>query len=191
MFGFGKKSTLPTLETALKGRAEAIPVPDRHFVNGNTLKPPYPEGIELAMFGLGCFWGAEKAFWKLDGVYSTAVGYAAGLTPNPTYQEVCSGMTGHNEVVRVVFNPAVISYAELLKAFWESHNPLKGCAKAMMQAPNIALAFILTQPSKRHWQTLREMPTSRRSTVLDTAPLPLNFWMHLNFILQKSIISNI
>jgi peptide-methionine (S)-S-oxide reductase len=126
MFGFGKKSTLPTLETALKGRAEAIPVPDRHFVNGNTLKPPYPEGIELAMFGLGCFWGAEKAFWKLDGVYSTAVGYAAGLTPNPTYQEVCSGMTGHNEVVRVVFNPAVISYAELLKAFWESHNPTQG-----------------------------------------------------------------
>jgi peptide-methionine (S)-S-oxide reductase len=126
MFGFGKKSTLPTLETALKGRAEAIPVPDRHFVNGNTLKPPYPEGMELAMFGLGCFWGAEKTFWKLDGVYSTAVGYAAGLTPNPTYQEVCSGMTGHNEVVRVVFNPAVISYAELLKAFWESHNPTQG-----------------------------------------------------------------
>ena len=126
MFGFGKKSTLPTPETALKGRTEAISVPDRHFVNGNSLKPPYPEGMEIAMFGLGCFWGAEKAFWKLDGVYSTAVGYAAGLTPNPTYQEVCSGMTGHNEVVRVVFDPAVISYAELLKAFWESHNPTQG-----------------------------------------------------------------
>jgi peptide-methionine (S)-S-oxide reductase len=126
MFGFGKKSTLPTPETALTGRAESIRVPDRHFVNGNALKPPYPEGMELAMFGLGCFWGAEKAFWKLKGVYSTAVGYAAGLTPNPTYQEVCSGMTGHNEVVRVVFNPAVISYAELLKAFWESHNPTQG-----------------------------------------------------------------
>jgi peptide-methionine (S)-S-oxide reductase len=126
MFGFGKKSTLPTPETALTGRAESIRVPDRHFVNGNALKPPYPEGMELAMFGLGCFWGAEKAFWKLNGVYSTAVGYAAGLTPNPTYQEVCSGMTGHNEVVRVVFNPAVISYAELLKAFWESHNPTQG-----------------------------------------------------------------
>lgn len=126
MFGFGKKSSLPTPETALKGRAEAISVPVRHFVNGNALKPPYPEGMEIAMFGLGCFWGAEKAFWKLDGVYSTAVGYAAGLTPNPTYQEVCSGMTGHNEVVRVVFDPAVISYAELLKAFWESHNPTQG-----------------------------------------------------------------
>jgi peptide-methionine (S)-S-oxide reductase len=126
MFGFGKKSSLPTPETALKGRTEAISVPDRHFVNGNALKPPYPEGMEIAMFGLGCFWGAEKAFWKLDGVYSTAVGYAAGLTPNPTYQEVCSGMTGHNEVVRVVFDPAVISYAELLQAFWESHNPTQG-----------------------------------------------------------------
>jgi peptide-methionine (S)-S-oxide reductase len=126
MFGFGKKSSLPTPETALTGRAEAISVPDKHFVNGNPLKPPYPEGMELALFGLGCFWGAEKAFWKLDGVYSTSVGYAAGLTPNPTYQEVCSGMTGHNEVVRVVFDPAVISYAELLKAFWESHNPTQG-----------------------------------------------------------------
>jgi peptide-methionine (S)-S-oxide reductase len=126
MFGFGKKSTLPTPETALTGRAESISVPEKHCVNGNPLKPPYPEGMELALFGLGCFWGAEKAFWKLDGVYSTSVGYAAGLTPNPTYQEVCSGMTGHNEVVRVVFNPAVISYAELLKAFWESHNPTQG-----------------------------------------------------------------
>jgi peptide-methionine (S)-S-oxide reductase len=126
MFGFGKKSTLPTPETALTGRAESISVPENHFVNGNPLKPPYPEGMEMALFGLGCFWGAEKAFWKLDGVYSTSVGYAAGLTPNPTYQEVCSGMTGHNEVVRVVFDPAVISYAELLKAFWESHNPTQG-----------------------------------------------------------------
>jgi peptide-methionine (S)-S-oxide reductase len=126
MFGFGKKSTLPTPETALKGRAEAIQVPDRHFVNGHPLKPPYPAGMEIALFGLGCFWGAEKAFWKLEGVYSTAVGYAAGLTPNPTYQEVCSGMTGHNEVVQVVFDPVVISYAELLKIFWESHNPTQG-----------------------------------------------------------------
>ena len=126
MFGFGKKSSLPTPETALTGRTESISVPDKHFVNGNPLKPPYPAGMELALFGLGCFWGAEKAFWKLDGVYSTSVGYAAGLTPNPTYQEVCSGMTGHNEVVRVVFDPAVISYAELLKAFWEGHNPTQG-----------------------------------------------------------------
>jgi peptide-methionine (S)-S-oxide reductase len=126
MFGFGKKSTLPTPETALKGRTEPMQVPDLHFVNGHPLKPPYPAGMEIALFGLGCFWGAEKAFWKLEGVYSTVVGYAAGLTPNPTYQEVCSGMTGHNEVVQVVFDPVVISYAELLKAFWESHNPTQG-----------------------------------------------------------------
>jgi peptide-methionine (S)-S-oxide reductase len=110
-FGFGKKSTLPTPDEALKGRAEAIAVPDKHFVNGNSLKPPYPEGMELALFGLGCFWGAERQFWKQQGVYSTAVGYAAGVTPNPTYEEVCSGMTGHNEV---------------LKVFWESHNPTQG-----------------------------------------------------------------
>jgi peptide-methionine (S)-S-oxide reductase len=125
-FGFGKKSTLPTPDEALKGRAEAIAVPDKHFVNGNSLKPPYPEGMELALFGLGCFWGAERCFWKQEGVYSTAVGYAAGITPNPTYEEVCSGMTGHNEVVRVVFDPKIISYVELLKVFWESHNPTQG-----------------------------------------------------------------
>jgi peptide-methionine (S)-S-oxide reductase len=125
-FGFGKTLTLPTPETALPGRAEPIPVPENHFVNGHALQPPYPATMELALFGLGCFWGAEKAFWKLDGVYVTAVGYAAGITPHPTYQEVCSGQTGHNEVVRVVFDPSVISYAQLLKTFWESHNPTQG-----------------------------------------------------------------
>ncbi|HEY9824055.1 MAG TPA: peptide-methionine (S)-S-oxide reductase MsrA [Stenomitos sp.] len=126
LFGFGKKLSLPTPETALPGRSEPMPVPETHFVNGHPLKPPFPDGMEQAMFGLGCFWGAEKAFWKLDGVYVTAVGYAAGVTPNPTYQEVCSGMTGHNEVVYVVFDPQIISYGELLKAFWESHNPTQG-----------------------------------------------------------------
>lgn len=126
LFGFGKKSTLPTPEEALAGRSVEMPVPSRHFVNGNPLKPPYPDGLEVAMFGLGCFWGAERRFWQQKGVFTTAVGYAAGLTPNPTYQEVCSGLTGHNEVVRVVFDPAVISYADLLKVFWESHNPTQG-----------------------------------------------------------------
>lgn len=126
LFGFGKKSTLPTPDEALAGRSVEMSVPSRHFVNGNPLKPPYPAGLEMAMFGLGCFWGAERCFWKQNGVFTTAVGYAAGLTPNPTYQEVCSGLTGHNEVVRVVFDPAVISYADLLKVFWESHNPTQG-----------------------------------------------------------------
>ncbi|MBF2074108.1 MAG: peptide-methionine (S)-S-oxide reductase MsrA [Synechococcales cyanobacterium C42_A2020_086] len=126
LFGFGKKMSLPTPEEALPGRAEEMPVPERHFVNGNPLKPPFPDGMELAMFGLGCFWGAERKFWQQEGVFSTAVGYAAGITPNPTYREVCSGMTGHNEVVRVVYDPTVISYETLLKIFWESHDPTQG-----------------------------------------------------------------
>lgn len=126
LFGFGKKQTIPTPEEALPGRSQPMQVPNRHYVNGNPLQPPYPEGMELAMFGLGCFWGAERKFWQLEGVYSTSVGYAAGSTPNPTYEEVCSGMTGHNEVVRVVFDPKVISYETLLKVFWESHNPTQG-----------------------------------------------------------------
>jgi len=103
-----------------------MPVPDAHFVNKNRLTPPFPDGLQRAIFGMGCFWGAERTFWQLRGVYSTAVGYAAGPTPNPTYREVCTGMTGHNEVVLVVFDPAVISYDDLLKVFWESHDPTQG-----------------------------------------------------------------
>ncbi len=126
LFGFGKKLSLPSPEQALPGRSESMPVPAQHYVNGNPLKPPYPAGMEIAMFGMGCFWGAERKFWQLDGVFSTAVGYAAGITPNPTYQEVCTGMTGHNEVVRVVYDPKVISYEALLKVFWENHDPTQG-----------------------------------------------------------------
>jgi peptide-methionine (S)-S-oxide reductase len=129
MFASSKTSKplrLPTAAEALPGRSEALPVPERHFVSGARLAPPFPAGSELACFGLGCFWGAEKAFWKAPGVISTAVGYAGGLTPNPTYREVCSGLTGHNEVVRVVFDPARTSYAALLKVFWESHDPTQG-----------------------------------------------------------------
>jgi peptide-methionine (S)-S-oxide reductase len=126
LFGFGKKLTLPTVREALPGRSEKMPVPSGHYVNGHPLQPPFPAGMETAMFGLGCFWGAERKFWQLEGVYSTAVGYAAGVTPNPTYQEVCTGMTGHNEVVLVIYDPSVISYEQLLKVFWESHNPTQG-----------------------------------------------------------------
>lgn len=126
LFGFGKKLTLPTAREALPGRSEKMPVPSAHYVNGHPLQPPFPAGMESAMFGLGCFWGAERKFWQLEGVYTTAVGYAAGITPNPTYQEVCTGMTGHNEVVLVVYDPSVISYEQLLKVFWESHNPTQG-----------------------------------------------------------------
>lgn len=126
IFGFGKKLSLPTPAEALPGRSTPMPLTNRHFVNGNPLQPPYPEGMEIAMFGMGCFWGAERKFWQLAGVYSTAVGYAAGLTPHPTYREVCSGMTGHNEVVRVVFDPRAITYGDLLKTFWENHDPTQG-----------------------------------------------------------------
>jgi peptide-methionine (S)-S-oxide reductase len=127
LFGlFDKKSSLPTAEEALTGRSAVMPVPAQHFINGNSIKAPFPAGIETAVFGLGCFWGAERKFWQVKGVYTTAVGYAAGITPNPTYQEVCSGMTGHNEVVLVAFDPTVVSYEDLLKVFWESHNPTQG-----------------------------------------------------------------
>jgi peptide-methionine (S)-S-oxide reductase len=126
LFGFGKKSTLPSPDSALPGRKESMPVPASHYVNGQPLKPPFPDGLNTAMFGLGCFWGAERKFWPLPGVYTTAVGYAAGYTPNPTYQEVCTGLTGHNEVVLVVFDPQIIAYEQLLKVFWESHNPTQG-----------------------------------------------------------------
>jgi peptide-methionine (S)-S-oxide reductase len=120
------KSRLVDPERALPGRATPIPVAERHFVNGHSLTPPYPDGTERALFGLGCFWGAERKFWETPGVWTTAVGYAAGYTPNPTYEEVCSGRTGHGEVVLVVFDPAVVTYDELLKVFWESHDPTQG-----------------------------------------------------------------
>jgi peptide-methionine (S)-S-oxide reductase len=123
---FGAKTRMPTADEALPGRSAEMPVPERHFVNGNPLKGPWPTGYQTAMFGLGCFWGAERKFWQAEGVYTTAVGYAGGFTPNPTYQEVCTGRTGHNEVVLVVFDPEKISYDELLKIFWESHDPTQG-----------------------------------------------------------------
>ena len=120
------KSRLPRPEDALPGRSEAMEVPDTHFVNGHDLTPPFPVGLEMAMFGMGCFWGAEKMFWEAPGVYSTAVGYAGGYTPNATYREVCSGMTGHTEVVLVVFDPRQTSYDAMLKIFWEGHDPTQG-----------------------------------------------------------------
>jgi peptide-methionine (S)-S-oxide reductase len=123
---FHGKIAIPSSEGALPGRDEPMPVPAKHFVNGNPLAPPFPEGLELALFGMGCFWGAEKMFWQTPGVYSTSVGYAAGLTPNPTYEELCTGLTGHNEVVRVVFDPSQTSFDALLRVFWENHDPTQG-----------------------------------------------------------------
>src|SRR5262249_34872258 len=127
MFNFMKKAAMPEPREALAGRPTPIPTASHHFIHGNPLKGPYPRGLETAMFGMGAFWGAERKFWELgDGVFVTAVGYAGGFTPNPTYQEVCTGRTGHNEVVLVVFDPKKISYEELLKTFWEDHDPTQG-----------------------------------------------------------------
>lgn len=125
-FNSRKKTEIPSPAESLPGRAEAMAVADLHYVNGNPIKPPFPKGLDTVVFGLGCFWGAERVFWELDGVFTTAVGYAAGHTPNPTYEEVCSGMTGHNEVVLVCYDPQKVSFPALLKVFWEAHNPTQG-----------------------------------------------------------------
>ena len=126
MFGFRKEARMPTPAEALPGRSHPLPTAEKHFVNGHPLKGPHPEGFETALIGMGCFWGAERRFWTLPGVWVTAVGYAAGITPNPTYEETCTGLTGHNEVVLVVFDPARISFDGILKEFWESHDPTQG-----------------------------------------------------------------
>ena len=123
---FTKKPEMPGADQALPGRQEEMPVPETHFVNGHPMKGPFAEHLETALFGMGCFWGAERCFWERDGVLVTAAGYAAGLTPNPSYEEVCSGMTGHNEVVRVVYDPALVGYEDLLEIFWDSHDPTQG-----------------------------------------------------------------
>ena len=126
MFGLSRKTTLVSSADALRGRPTPMPVPEQHYVNGHPLKAPFPAGLEQAVFGLGCFWGAERKFWQQPGVYVTAVGYAGGYTPNPTYEEVCSGRTGHSEVVLVVYDPKQVSYDQLLKVFWEAHDPTQG-----------------------------------------------------------------
>ena len=147
---FGRhKTRMPTPEEALPGRHERMPVPDRHTVLGSPLAGPFPAGLEQAVFGLGCFWGAERVFWRLPGVYSTAVGYAGGYTANPSYEEVCSGMTGHAEVVLVVFDPQVISYDALLQTFWESHDPTQGMRQGNDVGTQYRSAVYATSESQR------------------------------------------
>ena len=143
------KTTMPTKDSALPGRAERMPVPATHHVSGHPLTPPFPAGMETALFGLGCFWGAEKAFWLTPGVYTTAVGYAGGFTPNPTYEEVCTGRTGHNEVVRVVFDPRQVSYDALLKVFWESHDPTQGMRQGNDVGTQYRSGIYTTTPAQR------------------------------------------
>jgi peptide-methionine (S)-S-oxide reductase len=150
MFGFRKSLELPSRDSALPGRATALPTAETHEVNSRPLKGPYPHGLETAVFGLGCFWGAERKFWQLgDAVYVTAVGYAGGETPNPTYEEVCSGRTGHAEVVLVVFDPKAISYDALLKVFWESHDPTQGMRQGNDVGTQYRSAIYTTGPEQR------------------------------------------
>ena len=144
-----RKSTMPAADTALPGRTTALSVSETHFVNGRRIVPPFPAGLREAVFGLGCFWGAERLFWELPGVYSTAVGYAGGFTLNPTYQEVCSGDTGHTEVVRVIYDPQKISYEQLLKAFWESHDPTQGMRQGNDVGTQYRSAIYVTDAQQR------------------------------------------
>lgn len=150
MFSSRKAATLPTANEILPGRAVPIRTADKHFVNGHSLKPPFPAGIETALFGMGCFWGAERKFWQLgDGIFATAVGYAGGLTPNPTYEEVCTGLTNHAEVVLVAYDPSVISYETLLKTFWEAHDPTQGMRQGNDIGTQYRSAIYVTSESQK------------------------------------------
>ena len=147
---FRKKAVMPTKEDALPGRSAPLPVPEKHFVNGHRINPPFPAGLQEAVFGMGCFWGAERLFWQTPGVYSTAVGYAGGYTPNATYEEVCTGSTGHTEVVKVIYDPETVDYEDLLKIFWESHDPTQG----MRQGNDVgtqyrSAVYVLDEEQKR------------------------------------------
>ncbi len=159
---FRKKSAMPTREDALPGRTAPLEIPETHFVNGHRIVPPFPAGLAEAVFGLGCFWGAERLFWQLPGVYSTAVGYAGGFTANPTYEEVCSGETGHAEVVRVIYDPGKIDYEDLLKVFWESHDPTQGMRQGNDVGTQYRSAiYVLDEEQRRAAQQSKEMYQKR------------------------------
>lgn len=180
MFLFRKKTELPTAEQALLGRDKPMPVTNRHAVLARSLQPPFPEGMQQVLFGMGCFWGAEKAFWSLPGVYSTAVGYAGGLTPNPTYEEVCSGYTGHNEVVLVVYDPSQIELEQLLQTFWEGHDPTQGMRqgndvgtqyRSAIYASDAAQLDAARQSLTRYQQALEA--AGRDASIITTEILPM------------------
>ena len=159
MFSLFRKPAMVTAEDALPGRDAPIPTAEAHFVNGNPLKGPYPDGTEIAEFGMGCFWGPERVFWTKPGVWVTAVGYQGGPTPNPTYREVCSGRTGHTEVVRIVFDPARIAYGDLLRLFWRGTTPRRGCARATTSARSIARPSSATARTSAVWPSRAATPT--------------------------------
>ncbi|EKF44288.1 peptide-methionine (S)-S-oxide reductase MsrA [Nitratireductor indicus] len=174
-----KKLAMPTSDDALPGRPEAIPTAERHYVSGHPLKGPYPEGLETAYFGMGCFWGAERLFWQKDGVWVTAVGYAGGLTPNPTYRETTTGLTGHAEIVKVVYDPRKVSYGELLKLFWESHDPTQGMRQGNDVGTTYRSAIFTTgeaqlaeaKASRDHYQAALKA-AGREAITTEIAPAP-------------------
>lgn len=180
LFGSGRKSRMPVAAQALPGRDEPMPVPASHAVLGNPMAPPYPDGLEVAEFALGCFWGEEQTFWQLDGVWTTAVGYQGGYTPNPTYEEVCSGGTGHAETVRVVYEPNVVSYERLLQVFWENHNPTQGMRQGNDRGTQYRSAIYVHGPEQRaaaehsrdaYAKTLREAGYGEITTeIVDAGP---------------------
>ena len=171
MFSTPMKLRLPHPDNALPGRETAMPVPDTHFVNGNRLTPPFPAGFEQAIFGMGCFWGAERKFWLAPGVYSTAVGYAGGYTPNASYKEVCSGMTGHTEVVLVVYDPTVTSYEELLKIFWENHDPTQGMRQGNDVGTQYRSAIYTTSPQQKRAAEASRDAYQERLSAADYGPI--------------------
>ena len=179
MFMTNKKSQMPDADKALIGRDEKMSVPAKHYVNGNPLEAPFPDNMQMAMFGLGCFWGAERKFWELPGVYSTSVGYAAGYTANPTYQEVCSGQTGHNEVVLVIFDPVKLRYEDLLKVFWEAHNPTQGMRqgndagsqyRSGIYTYNEEQQIVANESKRRYQQSLTSAGQNSITTEILSAP---------------------
>jgi peptide-methionine (S)-S-oxide reductase len=187
-----KTTALPSTTEALPGRAVPVPTATRHFVNGHPLQPPYPQGLQQAVFGLGCFWGAERKFWELgDGVHTTAVGYAGGHTPNPTYEEVCSGRTGHTEVVLVVFDPKKISYHHLLRTFWESHNPTQGMRQGNDIGTQYRSAVCTFDDAQRKAATESKAAYQRRSGQKALARSRPRSRPPANSILPRTIISNI
>ena len=167
---FGKKLSMPAAEEAPAGRAQKMQVADSHYTHGHRLKPPFPEGLQRVIFGMGCFWGAERKFWEIPGVYTTAVGYSGGFTPNPTYEEVCTGLTGHNEVVLVVFDPETISFKRLLSLFWESHNPTQGMRQGNDSGTQYRSAiYTFSEEQKK----IAELSLANYQKSLTTAEYPL------------------
>ncbi len=185
-----KSVDMPTLEQALPGREESIVVPESHFVNGHPLSPPFPEGLQMAMFGLGCFWGAERCFWQQQGVYSSAVGYAAGFTPNPTYEEVCSGRTGHNEVVWVIFDPKQTDYPALLRCFWESHNPTQGMRQGSDAGTQYRSGIYCYSAAQRAAAEASMIAYQRALHSKGLGEITTEVWMPPPSTMQKIIISN-